>query len=889
MNKYLKIIVSFCLSLCLAANCVFVMGAEKAENYNGEGLHITSVTDFLLFAKNCKLDSYSEDLNVYLDVDLDLSDTEFSGVPIFSGTFYGNDHVIDGLNIDKEGSVQGLFRYLTETACVKNLTVKGKVAPKGSGKNAGAIAGNNAGKIVNCNFQGEVSGTDCIGGIAGTNAVTGIIENCNVDGNIYGDHFIGGIVGENTGTVRSCLNIAEINVTEKQNTVDLSDISIDSFTDSESANVVTDIGGIAGSSRGVIRECSNYGPVGYLRMGYNIGGIAGSQMGYITDCTNYAKIYGRKDVGGIVGQVEPSSKIQFSIDTLQLLQKQLNTVYDLTHRIPDTAENSSSYINGQFKVLGEQAKEAMEVVPELIPEKGTKPDPDTTQAALNSLSGSMSAIYRTMSSINASAQNAATSMYKDFVTINEQIDAMAAALCNPYSNLGAGFSDVSDKDTKKDLTGKIENSHNYGTVSGDLNAGGVAGVIAWENDLDAEDDWSINGKMSMNFESEVRAVILKCKNNAVVSAAKRCAGGIAGYMAFGLVKDCVNTGKVDAASAEYVGGIAGDSTGYIRGSSAKCELLGSSSVGGIAGRGVVVTDCRSMINIEKATEKTGAVMGITGKSMLSDNETEISDNYYLAVGKDFGGIDGINYSGAADSMEKEKFLKLPKLEDIFTKSTVTFMSEEGVSESVVVPTGGSLNKSDVPAVPEKTGYNGEWENLAKTDLSSIYFDLIFYPVYTVYQMTVQSRLTRYDGKPILIAQGNFPDMDYFEIEKLQDLPAVSDKEKAVEGWYIPEFSEDKTQLRFALPRDCESDAVKIMVKDSDGTWRQEEFTVSSSYVVFSVDGTDDAFCVVSVPQSINWWLCAACAAAAVAIIAGTILFVKTRSKKRKLTYYDSEE
>ncbi|MBM6901369.1 hypothetical protein H6B10_17125, partial [Gemmiger formicilis] len=38
-------------------------------------------------------------------------------------------------------------------------------------------------------------GTRQIGGIAGTNTVTGIITGCTVNGSVYGDHFVGGMAG----------------------------------------------------------------------------------------------------------------------------------------------------------------------------------------------------------------------------------------------------------------------------------------------------------------------------------------------------------------------------------------------------------------------------------------------------------------------------------------------------------------------------------------------------------------------------------------------------------------------------------------------------------------------------------------------------------------------
>ena len=66
-------------------------------------------------------------------------------------------------------------------------------------------------------------------------------------------------------------------------------------------------------------------------------------------------------------------------------------------------------------------------------------------------------------------------------------------------------------------------------------------AIAPENDLDPDEDMDIAGEASMNFDSEVRAVVLSCENKASVTVSKRGGGGIAGRMALGLVKSCTNT------------------------------------------------------------------------------------------------------------------------------------------------------------------------------------------------------------------------------------------------------------------------------------------------------------------------------------------------------------
>ena len=50
-----------------------------------------------------------------------------------------------------------------------------------------------------------------------------------------------------------------------------------------------------------------------------------------------------------------------------------------------------------------------------------------------------------------------------------------------------------------------------------MNGGGILGVVALENDLDPEEDVEISGDASLNFESEVRAVILDCENTGSVT------------------------------------------------------------------------------------------------------------------------------------------------------------------------------------------------------------------------------------------------------------------------------------------------------------------------------------------------------------------------------------
>ena len=866
-------------------------GGESADNEEDSGVEMTELTiasleEFLAFSENCRLDSYSQNLAVILEADIDLSGTDFAGVPIFCGVFDGNGHAITGLSIDKKGSDQGLFRYLTAGGVVKNLAVSGQVTPGGSRDTVGGIVGSNGGTIVNCSFSGTVSGADNIGGIAGRNEVTGIIEDCSTEGTVYGNHFVGGMAGENLGVVRRCTNKASLNTTAAQNNVDLSDITLGTLTGTEWASTVTDVGGIAGVSSGVIRDCVNYGTVGYQHMGYNIGGIAGSQSGYVADCINYGEIYGRKEVGGIVGQMEPAAFLEYEADTLQILQQQLLTMSEIVDRTKANTDSSTTVINNQVAVLRglvNDAQAALDVLTVSLDELKNQefPDLDSMQAALNTLKSSLTAMPTAIKGLTYSVQNAVTTLKNDMEALSNQMNAIGNTLEGASDNLGGSITDVSDADTEEDLTSKLANCENRGNVSADINVGGIVGAIALENDLDPEDDVEISGEMSLNFENEYRSVIMDCENSGIITVKKQRAGGIVGWMSLGLVKDSLNTGEVNGVSADYVGGIAGQSDGYIRRCSAKCPVTGVDYVGGIAGKGTVVSDCRSMVLVT-GEERLGGILGFTDGDMRGDESTRtVLGNVYRVVASDIGGIDGISYAGAAEALSDEEFFKLEGLAETFRTVQVAFIFEDGTEQILSVETGGTLNIEEIPAVPEKEGYIGEWRNLNEADLAEISFDMTYETVYTSLVSVIQSEQTNDAGLPILLAQGVFLDTKELSLSELEESLDLGERETLIEGWEIvfPEAGEAIT-MRYLIPEDYRDKDLKLMVKLTGRVWDEVEYTVDGSYLVFSADAEDTAFCLIEKAPDYRGVILAAGAAAAILMVAGVIVIRKKRGKRK---------
>lgn len=891
MRNLLKRISALLLCLLLVLSLPATALAEEAQDSEeGTTLRIARRQQFLDFAENCRLDSYSRNLSVVLLTDIDLTGVDFSGIPIFCGNFDGNGHTVSGLSITRDGSNMGLFRYVDASAVIQNLTVSGAVTPDGSRSAVGGIAGHNAGKIQNCFFDGTVSGSDDVGGIAGINAITGIIDGCHSEGVITGDHRVGGVVGNNLGVVRSCNNRSGVNTTAEENQIKLSDISLETITGSESVSAVTDIGGIAGTSSGVIRQSKNRGNVGYQHMGYNVGGIAGTQTGYLYKCENFAQVYGRKEVGGIVGQMEPTTFIEYTEDTMQILQSQLGTVSNLTGQAFSTIQDGNSDMGVQVDDLYNSLVDAKDALDTLLPngDDPYPPDRDTIDAAINNANSSLAAAGSSLYAIMDSVNDTADSLSRIMRSIAGQISAMSATLGSASQNLGGTIEDISDRDTAEILSGKVEKCTNSGAVLGDLNAGGVVGAIAYENRLDPENDLQIGGDNSMNFDTQLRAVILGCENSGSVTAKRQNVGGIVGWMALGLTKDCLSTGSIDAEDANYVGGVAGRSDGYVRRCSAKSAITGNAYVGGIAGEGLTVTDCRSMVQLT-GSEKTGAILGLKGehsgflKSESDDtDETEedtVTGNYYLTVGSDIGAIDGVSYADSAQPLEHDDFVELEGLDPIFKVISVRFVYDDGMMHTVTLAPGEALSPDSIPKLPEKAGYVGRWDGLADADLSDIRFDVSFPAVYTAEWETVQSEPLGESKLPTLLAQGQFSDNTPIQLTQMTKGPAPGVHDKFLEGYAFTLPAGTADTLRY-LPETEQTNA-RIMVKGADGSWREVSHTQDGSYLVFAIEDGDESFCLIgSMKKSVSWLPFTCAGGAAVVVLLVVILLVHHRRKKK---------
>lgn len=865
------------LLISLAGNCFAAEETESPEELEERILHITSIERFQHFAEKCRLNSYSQGLTVSLDTDLDFTGKDFTPIPYFQGTLDGNHHQIKGLSLTRDGSSMGLIRFVARDGIVKNLNVSGEIFPQGTQLSIGGIAGKNEGTIANCRFEGSIAGIDMVGGIVGSNQVTGIIENCRTAGSVSASHFLGGIAGENLGVIRKCINRSSINTSAKENTLDVKDISLDTITGTESANTVTDMGGIAGISSGVIRECINQGDVGYPHMGYNIGGIAGSQSGLITACQNYGTICGRKEAGGIVGQFEPLSHLEFMEDTLQILEKQIAAASALLNQASYNAQSNVGAIGAGIRDMQDYSDTAKEAITSLKP--GNIQDLDSLIAAKNTLHDSLQSMQITMGDIGNAAGATVGQLGSDLRAVSAQMSAMGSTIKKANEKMGIRLKDISDGDAEEDQTGKVSDCRNFSPVSADLNAGGIAGSIAVENDMDPEKDLNTLGDFSINMEGSLRAVILRCENRGNVSVKRVNAGGIVGYMFLGLAKDCLNTGSAGGENAQFVGGIAGKSQGYIRSCNAKCRLTGKDTVGGIAGSATIVTDSLSMVDILETKEKSGGILGIREKPQDEEIPEPVKNNIYMTLRKDPGGIDGVSFQGMAQPLSPQAFQHLEALPEAFRQVTLSFRQPNRSQVSMNLPIGSVLKIQDLPEVPEKEGYTAQWEGADEIIGSRIYFDKVFAPQYTPYEMTLRSIQVRENGRPVLLAEGSFQNPQQLDLKSLS--PDRIDGNSFLEAWELPAFSrEEAATLRLQIPENTDPDLLQVWICSKDGIWEETPSIADASYLVFSADPSDSA---IALSLERDYGKLIRITAAAAGILLFVVLTAVFKVKKRNNT------
>lgn len=239
------------------SNSEFVLGAVNDDHGKNYVYNIHTPQELVSFANdiNSGINTAS---TANLLADIDMTGYESSFKPIgnsqysFNGTFNGNNHRIDNLNLTISSDYGGLFGRLSG-ANVTDVTVSGNYNINGSCSHIGGIVG------------------DLDGG-----NVSGLISYVNIKNNGEETKHIGGVIGSiesNKATVNECAYFGNIDLSNSSDC----------------------IGGVVGYTNGggEIRNCANYGSVNTSALGAYTGGVLGyvnNTNVIVKNCFNYGSV-----------------------------------------------------------------------------------------------------------------------------------------------------------------------------------------------------------------------------------------------------------------------------------------------------------------------------------------------------------------------------------------------------------------------------------------------------------------------------------------------------------------------------------------------------------------------------------------------------------------------
>ena len=874
MKKYLKKrIIPAGLSLILIIMTVIsIMPINVSAEDSLNVIEISRVNELIEFANKCKYDSYSKDKIVKLTADIDVSGSDFKGISYFAGTFDGGSHIISGFNVDYKGSDFGFFRYIAESGFITNLNISGSINVTGSQENIGGIAGVNKGVINESSFSGKVNASTATGAIAGYNHENAKIVSCTSDADILATNQTGGIAGVNDGLISSCTSKSRVNTQELDTTLDIGGVDVGTLNLTQNVIDRNDMGGIAGESTGIISDCVNYGKIGFAHTGYNVGGIAGKQSGKVITCSNEGEIYGRKDVGGIVGQAEPDIESEYLNDRVDDVQSSIDIINSTLNNMSSSMNNASSDVKSYTENIIDQYKELLDKLQDKL--NGNNDNDEKIEDFVDDISKDIE-----NSTVADDIHGLADTVDSEIRTIADSIERISAQIKNIGNTVTETMDvvtsddnyieDISSADSAQNSDGVIAKSVNRGAVHGDINAGGIAGTMNVEYDVDPEYDLDITETTNVRLRSTVSDVVIYCINYGEVNSKKDCAGGIVGLQELGLVYGSEGYGTVKSETGNYAGGIAGNSASAITDSYSLCNVESEDYTGGICGKGYTMQNCISIPAILGDGEAKGSLAGII------ESDGEVSTNIF--VNDIYGGIDDINYSGKADSASYEAVMAMENIPDGFHRVTLVFKADGNVIDTKNIAYNANLGVSELPSIPDKDGFYAQWpKNIVSKPILQ---NTVVEAEYHVWIESVAGDIASQNDKPLFIAEGKFYDDNKITLSKCDTDNLSGDIEYSY-AWKMrgTDVKDKGTKTcHFYIKNTLGSSEVWYR-DNADSGWVKADAKEHGSYMTAEIPYEADFAVIHKESSNMIYYICGGAAAC---IIVLAVIIIKKRKKRNK--------
>lgn len=574
-----------------------------------------------------------------------------------------NESIVSGR--DNVGGILGVNTGASVTDVSNAARVTGEAASNDTSDYVGGLVGSNSGSITNGRNNGEITGNQYVGGLVGENGKNSTLSNLVNDeaASITGDNYVGGIAGRNYGTIsandKGLVNRGSITgqmyvggvagsnedggiITNTISSIALH-VKTPYISGQDESTAPKYFGGVVGQNSGTINGATNESSVDVAADGATmVGGIIGenTKSGKLAgDIANEGLVSGKSNVGGIIGSNQNTEILKNDDKNDRLVVSNSGRVQAEDGGAAGIFYNNTSDINNADltntgTVIGVSEKDS--ITGGLF---GTNSGNITNSTLTNN--GTVYGGGTVGGLIGENRGNISTS------SLINSVNGKVIGLNNVGGLIGQNYGTITGGRTEKNEQGK---DTDVGYYKYQIYNNGTITVGTWTDGSDGSDP---DGKIA---DGEIKTDGVSGSN----------IGGLVGLNGYdeetgktGSITAGYNTGAIDAAYSENVGGIAGTNTGKLDqvfntvitgvgtdGSNVYGSITGGTNVGGIVGSNE--TNSTSGGGIVGADEVGGTVsnaynttgvsgnrnVGLIAGSNTSTADNSISNVYSIGAGRD---------------------------------------------------------------------------------------------------------------------------------------------------------------------------------------------------------------------------------------------------------------
>ncbi|MGD8500339.1 MAG: GLUG motif-containing protein, partial [Phycisphaerales bacterium] len=606
--RTIPLFIAVCL-LSLPAQAKYAGGTGVAE----DPYVIATKEDLLALAA----DANDYAAHFVLTADIDLSGQIFTAALIapdtdasywfdgtaFTGVFDGNGHKITGLTIDDGGARNdflGLFGC-SRGGRIRNLGIEGS-SVSGDGHVGGLVGRNESCDVSNCYSTADVNGYSNVGCLIGSNS--GIVSKSYSTGNVNGEgSTVGGLVGDNLGIVWDCYATGGV------------------------IGEGSDVGGLVGSNswNGIVSNCYSACDV-YGRR--DVGGLVGENSGIVWYCCSTGDASGDFDVGGLVGENLWDGTVSncfWDTDTQSHgvvvgIGDDRGTVTNVAGRTTAQMQTEGTFTSAGWDFIGESANGTNETWQ--MPAGGGYPVLSFFHSDIPApLAGSGTAADPFL--IGTAGKLGMVNWYADdcCFKLTSDIDLSGISWSVPIVPVFRGHFDGDEHIiTNMQILG-------FGSLGmfGHLREGGRVTNLGLEEGSVTTTGHYVGGLVGANGDwDSIGGTITNCHWTGYVSG-DGAVGGLVGQSHGGTISDCYSIVDVNA-TGWYVGGLVGENGDWSNPGAAitncysRGNVSGYSDVGGLVGRNYEgdVSSCYSIADVNGIGQRVGGLAGCNWYSSVSN-------------------------------------------------------------------------------------------------------------------------------------------------------------------------------------------------------------------------------------------------------------------------------